>query len=143
MLICNAAVDEKLATSIFNTIYPPSPLPRIYTRKLALSVAARLYTDDDRNVNVDNYVENRITTWLGRSWVLKQCATSPIECVMTVGGRNAHCYLGSPGPCMKIAFPRDGEKYEKIWKSIWPEARTGDWRLDWESLPLWSEATYK
>ena len=32
-----------------------------------------------------------------------------------------------------------GKLYKRIWRELWPEKRTGDWREDWWSFPLSGE----
>jgi hypothetical protein len=137
-IFINAALDSSLAVSIFRIIFDTntiaSPTNRGSSQHLKLKIsAAALSQGGWTRTEIDG-----ITNWIGRSWACERDSTTKHSANISVReiGKQKREKMGEYLEPQMEECLNYGTVYEKIWKEIWPE-RTGDWREDWWSFPLW------
>jgi hypothetical protein len=135
-ILVNAAMDERLARSIFSTIATANAAMR---HSIPPSISL-VRLEMDTTVLVDGYTVDadfdNVVRWIARSWV---CKRDPRDThhdeihVKEIGKRLRH-YRGNDIDPEHNPYFTD-ESFIHVWKALWPE--TGlDWRHDWRSFPL-------
>jgi len=134
-MFINAACDEKLATSIFTQIFGTEKSRNNPSQSLELCVIADVIAPSRHSYT--RWEIRTITDWIGRAWLVER----PFEGNVKVKELNRHDrerHGEDLQADLKEHLGSHGEAYEKVWRSIWPP-RTGNWMMEWESLPLWTE----
>lgn len=119
--LINSAIDSSLALAMFHAISSPT------LQSLELEVFEGGDSDDS------NFSD--IVRWIGRSWICIKTPDGKIA-VREIGReeRLSSWFLESLEANLE-EYPY-GKIYKRIWRELWPDERTGDWKEDWRSFPL-------
>ena len=139
--LMNSALDSTLALAIFHAISSRS----LQFLKLQVSEGSGGNVEGGwTDVDFSNIVR-----WIARSWICERIPGSGSgalgreqgEKIMfrEIGKRERMQLKTTDVLEDDLAEYYDGKLYKRIWKELWPEERTGDWREDWSSFPLSTE----
>jgi hypothetical protein len=120
-VLINSAVDSALALGIFRAISTTNTLQYL---KLQVSRGGN-FGQEWAGGDLSNIVR-----WIARSWVCKR--DSGGEIIVRESGKRERMELENIEwleADMEEYY--DGKLYKRIWRELWLEERTGDWREDW------------
>lgn len=122
--LINLALDETLATEIFQKIIsatPNCPLERLTLKPGIRDIIAAQFSE------IDDFGR-----WIGRSWALRRHATSGEVRVREIDvNQGEREYVHEDLEIVRY-------QGEDVWRTLWPN-KGGDWKDDWHSFPLWRE----
>jgi hypothetical protein len=123
--LINTAIDKTMACSVFETVSAAKPEGSISLKRIDIKCIR--IGEFGGNIKMSNGVL-RVFNTLAKEWRVEQNPRDDTdEAVATETGdimsfRTPSGYLGS--------------EFTKVWRSLWPEHESGDWRNEWHSFPL-------
>lgn len=128
--LMKGAVDSSLALGIFRAISTTTNT----LRYLKLQVFGgggfgQMWADGDFN---------NIARWIARSWVCARDSGGEVI-VREIEKRKRMKRANTEWLEADLEEYYHGKLYKRVWRELWPEERTGDWREDWRSFPLSGE----
>lgn len=131
--LINSAVDSYLALAIFRVVSPSSTSNT--NTQPPQSLKLQVFAGGNPNQEWADEDFRTMARWIARSWLCQRESGSEIS-VSEVGRRERMAAQNMEALEADMAEFYHGALYQRLWREIWPEQRTGDWREDWASFPL-------
>jgi hypothetical protein len=136
----NAAVDERLAQSIFQLMFAAHTSIKLSLPPKLNCIRLRVGRAPALNGQMMDGDFKGILDWIGRSWICRRDPrdTRQSDVVIEEVGHDTRLSNGKRLEDDMDEFPMN-EEYVDIWKALWPDTRAG-WKVEWQSIPLASDA---